>query len=464
MQSIPSKKQPTKKSAAQARPQPKKHRAKSASPALRKKAREAAAIKQQLLAMKRLAVAALCGVIGFCVILAMTIRAVDDRKRPADSWVAEGAVEIAAPPLENGVGTLDVIQSAPTLAPFVQERTPEPLPTPVATIPQMQTITPEFVLEPTLAPEPVSILLTAVGDCTLGGDVKGVGFQRFRDAVAKHGCEYFLANVRDIFAEDDITIVNLEGPLTSSTELRPNRPFNFKGDPENVRILSSASVEVCNVANNHSQDFSKSGLLETADLLEAANIGVSGYSVVDYEEIRGITVGFVGLTEWDYKVDEVRQIVSDARTTCDLLIVSMHWGLEGSYETTELQKKLGHACVDAGADLVIGNHSHVVGEIELYRDKYILYSLGNFCFGGNGNPSDKDTMIFQQRFYVAADGGVEDGGIRVIPCSISSAKNSNNFQPTPLEGETSARLMKKIARYSRLSGDALVTLEAVPLR
>ena len=142
----------------------------------------------------------------------------------------------------------------------------------------------------------------------------------------------------------------------------------------------------------------------------------------------------------------------------------MHWGLEGSYETTELQKKLGHACVDAGADLVIGNHSHVVGEIELYRDKYILYSLGNFCFGGNGNPSDKDTMIFQQRFYVAADGGVEDGGIRVIPCSISSAKNSNNFQPTPLEGETSARLMRKIARYSRLSGDALVTLEAVPLR
>ena len=392
-----------------------------------------------------------------CLALALVVRATGVGGLRAGEERAAANPEIAAPPLDNGVGTLEVIQEAPTVVPFQIQETEQPQP---QTVPPLITMEPQFALEPTVEPEPVSITLTAVGDCTLGGDVKAVGYKRFREAVDKNGYEFFFKNVRDIFAEDDLTIINLEGPLTASTEMRPNRPFNFKGDPDYIKILEGNSIEVCNVANNHSQDFGTAGLLETADLLEKAGMGVSGYHVIDYEEVRGVTVGFVGLTEWEYKVADVTRIVSEARETCDLLIVSMHWGIESSYTETDLQKTLGHACVDAGADLVIGNHSHRVGGIEQYKGKYICYSLGNFCFGGHGNPDDKDAMIFRQRFDITADGEVQDGGIDVIPCSISSAKNSNNFQPTPLEGDGYTRVLKKVSKNSNIDQATLVTLES----
>ena len=82
---------------------------------------------------------------------------------------------------------------------------------------------------------------------------------------------------------------------------------------------------------------------------------------------------------------------------------------------TSTQERYGHAIIDAGADLVLGHHPHVLGGIEQYKGKYIVYSLANFCFGGNSNPNDKDTMIFQQTFVVDGAGNVSDGGINIIP-------------------------------------------------
>ena len=385
-------------------------------------------------------------------------------QHPDGVWIlGDQTPEVAAPPLENGAGTLEVIQAAPTVVPFVIQETEPPRPQQTdawtMTLPPMETLQPKFPVAPTMAPEPVSITLTAVGDCTLGGDVKGASFKRFRNAFAEHGYAYFLENVRDILANDDITIVNLEGPLTTSDEMRPNRPFNFKGDPENVQILSSASVEVCNVANNHALDFGKAGLTETAEVLDKAGISVSGWDVIDYEDVRGVRIGFIGLTEWDYSAADVSRIVSEARPTCDLLVVSMHWGVESSYTATDLQVELGHACVDAGADLVIGNHSHRVGGIEQYKGKYICYSLGNFCFGGHSNPSDKDTLIFQQRFYVTPGGEAQDGGINIIPCSISSTSKTNNLQPTPLTGDAGNAVLQKIYKYSQLDDPVFIALE-----
>ncbi len=345
--------------------------------------------------------------------------------------------------------------------PLATEMIPDPLnPEPVVAVEEQPTLPPEIEIDPTVEPENISVTITAAGDCTLGGDAQGgYGVQRFAKVVKKNGYDYFLKNVRDIFESDDITIVNLEGPLTTSRDARSGRKFLFKGDPEYVKILSGSSVEVCTTANNHALDFGKSGHEETLEVLESAGIGACGYDAVCFEEVRGVRVGFMGLTEWDYTLEEVHNRVADMRKQCDLLIVSIHWGEEKDYKGTALQKSYGHEIIDAGADLVLGHHSHVVGGIEEYNGKYILYSLGNFCFGGNGNPSDKDTMIFQQRFEIAADGTVQDAGINIIPCSVSSVKNSNNFQPTPLEGDEYTRVLNKIGKYSSIDDPIILEPE-----
>lgn len=109
---------------------------------------------------------------------------------------------------------------------------------------------------------------------------------------------------------------------------------------------------------------------------------------------------------------------------------------------------LAHSAIDHGADLVLGHHPHVLQGIEVYNGKNIVYSLGNFCFGGNSNPSDKDTMIFQQTFTVQNGELVEDNVTNVIPCSLSSESGRNTYQPTPLEGEEKDRVMAKIEEFS----------------
>ncbi|MFR5582577.1 MAG: CapA family protein [[Clostridium] scindens] len=132
-----------------------------------------------------------------------------------------------------------------------------------------------------------------------------------------------------------------------------------------------------------------------------------------------------------------------------LIIVNFHWGIEREYLPNDTQKKLAHLAIDEGADLVIGHHPHVLQGVEKYKDKYIAYSLGNFCFGGNSNPEDKDTMIFQQTFTFKKGVVQKNDDIQMIPCSLSSATGYNDYCPTPLEGDSKQRVLDKIEEYSK---------------
>lgn len=293
--------------------------------------------------------------------------------------------------------------------------------------------------EPVATQEPVSIMITATGDCTLGTYKKGDGSRsNFKQVVEKLGYDYFFENVRDLFSQDDLTIVNLEGPLTSHNTERPRRIFNFRGYPEYVNILTSGSVEICNLANNHALDYKEEGFKDTYNVLMDAGIGASGYGPEYFTEVKGFTVGSVGFTEWNFEASDILAKVKAARQKCDLLIVSMHWNEEHEYRLSSYCRKMGRALVDAGADIVIGNHSHVYGEIEIYKGKYIINSLGNFVFGGNEDPYVQKCAIFRQEFLMYPDGTVEDGGIDIIPAMISSHKEYNDYQPriaTPEEGK-----------------------------
>ena len=304
--------------------------------------------------------------------------------------------------------------------------------------------------EPT--PEPVQITVSAAGDCTLGTDEDfdyDTSFNAMFDSVGDPS--YFLRNVKPIFEEDDLTIVNLEGPLTTSEDLQ-EKTFSFKGEPEYTQILTSGSVEAVNLANNHSRDYGEQGYEDTIKNVEAAGITSFGYDRTAVVDVKGVKVGLVGiyvLADGMERETQLKENIAEVRAQgAQLVIVSFHWGSEKENYPDETQVSLAHIAVDSGADLVLGHHPHVLQGIEKYKGKNIVYSLANFCFGGNSNPSDKDTMIFQQTFTVTGDQVETDDVVNIIPCSISSESGYNNYQPIPAEGDEKNRIQQRIDEYS----------------
>lgn len=300
--------------------------------------------------------------------------------------------------------------------------------------------------------EPVQITVSLTGDCTLGTD-EYFGWDTSLNAYyLTQGAEYFLENVRDIFKQDDLTIVNLEGTLTTSVT-REDKQFAFKGDPEFISILSGSSVEAANVANNHSHDYGEQSFTDTLDAARDAGITTFGYDETAVMDVKGIKVGLVGIYELDDHMAREPQLTANIAKVkaegAQLIIAVFHWGNELETVPDENQKALAHTAIDNGADLVIGHHPHVLQGIEKYKGRYIAYSLGNFCFGGNTNPSDMDTIIFQQTFTINGSEVSQDDNINIIPCSVSSEYYYNNYQPTPAQGDEAQRILDKIDERSQ---------------
>lgn len=303
----------------------------------------------------------------------------------------------------------------------------------------------------------VSITISAAGDCSLGNHIEQDYNSSFNQAYdTEGGAEYFLRNVKEIFAADDMTIVNLEGVLTTSNAAASGRTYNIKGDPSYAKILTEGSVEAVSMANNHRLDFGSEGTKDTEAALNAENIVYAYDKNVAIYETQGIRVGYVSVNEvaWGQGSEElVEEGINKLKEAgVDLILVACHWGVEKDNYPEAYQQRLGRKCIDMGADLVIGHHPHVLQGIEEYKGKLILHSLGNFCFGANRNPTDKDTMIFQQTFTFV-DGELQgDMDALVIPCSVSSVSSKNDFQPTPLAGEDATRVINRLNTYSEEMG------------
>ena len=307
-----------------------------------------------------------------------------------------------------------------------------------------------------------SITITAAGDCTFGGCLKHDTFKVFKKYVDTYGYDYFFQNVRPVFQQDDLTIINLEGPLTDVGTMTTKSGICFRGEPEWTAIMTGSSVELCNFANNHAMDMGKEGFQRTTQALDEAGIGYCAYSKVYNTTVKGVRITALGFDKWNNDQAEVVEAVKRERPNCDILIVNMHWGFEMHYEPMSDQKSMGHAIIDAGADLVIGTHPHVYGGVEQYKGKYICYSLGNFCFGGNTMPSDQRAMMFQQVFNVSETGEITDGGINVIPVRVSGDPKRNDFQPFILGAKAGTKLLKAIARYSNLNKNTLWMTASYP--
>ena len=297
----------------------------------------------------------------------------------------------------------------------------------------------------------VIVTISATGDVTIGGDTRKSGKSIFDKQLEKEpsGLSFPMENVADLFAADDMTIVNFEGTLTTTKSATSNT-YSFAAPPEYVQVLTSGNIEAVSLENNHIMDHGETGYADTCQTLENNGIVYSGHlGSAIYTTDTGVSIGMLSYQTFNgnYPViyNAIEGDIAALRSAgCQLVIVSYHWGEEKDYLPNERQVPLGRATIDAGADLVIGHHSHRINPIEEYNGKYICYSLGNFSFAGNIKPDDMDTFIFQQRFRVYPDGRVDNEGFRIVPCSISSQESVNDFKPTLKEGEAAQAVVDRL--------------------
>lgn len=289
--------------------------------------------------------------------------------------------------------------------------------------------------------EKITFTLSAIGDVTLGQDERFPYAGSFNQYYDSFGAGYFFSGVKKIFSEDNLTLANLEGTLTEATDkpdksFQGNEAFFFKGNPSYTAILKDGSIEAVSIANNHSEDYLEKGLTDTISTLDHAGIASFGEEKVAIYEKEGVKIGLVGvnpLGPLEQGVDlqklkaELTENVKSLKEKTSLVIVSFHWGTENRSSPTEEQYELGRYAVDQGADLVLGHHPHVVQPYEVYRGRCIVYSLGNFVFGGNPNPWYKKTEIFQQTYHFVNGRLIKIDSPVMIPCQLSA-----RYQPEPI--------------------------------
>lgn len=237
-----------------------------------------------------------------------------------------------------------------------------------------------------------TVRLTAVGDIRLDGPVG--------ELIASKGPKAPTAPVRELL-EGDIVLGNLECPVTDRGTRFPKK-WNFRAPPKNLAALKDAGFTVVNLANNHVFDYSLDGFVDTMANLKKAGIpyvgagrSLSEAAEPHIREINGVRVGIIGYTStfpneaWaksnragvlysDHK--KLPDVVKRAKKRADVVVITFHGGTELDPYPNEIQQAFGRAAIDAGADLVIGHHPHIVQPVEVYRGKFILHSIGNFMF------------------------------------------------------------------------------------
>lgn len=278
-------------------------------------------------------------------------------------------------------------------------------------------------VSPVAPPSPITI--TFAGDVMLGG---AVGKQ-----VKKNGVLGMLSGVKKIITTDDLTVANLECPVSTRGKA-VKKTYTFRANPSVVPGLRRAGIDVVTLGNNHAMDYGRTALLDTLSYLRQAAIlavGAGVNAVAAYQPAlttvgtrRIALLGFSrvlpnrgwyagrshpGITS-AYDPARVLADIKTARQQADLVIVYFHWGVERALTPESYQRLLARKCIDAGADLIIGSHPHVLQGFEYYRGKLIAYSLGNFLF----NSHTGSTILLQTTF---SEGKLTS--VQVIPCGYA---------------------------------------------
>lgn len=314
--------------------------------------------------------------------------------------------------------------------------------------------TPTPTPTPTPEPTPEYFTLSFIGDCTLAPH------QNTQDYFNKVGDDYAypFANTVQYFSDDEYTFANLECSFSDRNLPPVGYPtFYFRAPTAYVNILLEGGVDFVTTANNHLNDFGDKGVEDTYATLDNAGLpyGKVGQAQVVTTK-NGIKIGiycgfnindgyFVPKT--DECIDAINQMKADG---AEYIVMAFHWGKELYYKPTQKMIDLAQTCIDAGADLIYGTHPHVLGPVVEYNGGIIMYSVGNWSFGGNTQPTDQDTAIIQVTIKRDLDGSITTEGYDAIPCCVSSNMSGgvgyNDYKPTPYpeDNEGCKRVLSKL--------------------
>jgi len=300
--------------------------------------------------------------------------------------------------------------------------------------------------------EPVRIAF--VGDILLAASVEKL--------MRREGFDYPYAMALPYLQEPDLTIGNLENPITTRGTPAENKKYVFKGSPELLPSLREAGIDFVSLANNHTLDQGVEGLLDTIDHLNETNLKHAGAGRNDEEafkpavfDVKGMSIAVFSLSrvvpEVSWKADKNHPGVAEtydsrraveaierARESHDLIIVYAHWGEELSRKPREIEKQLARAYIDAGADLVVGSHPHVLQGFEHYNGRWIAYSLGNFIFNVTKNEDTRDTGVLNA--VCTKDGACE---LQFVPMRAIEPS-----RPEPLKGEARQAMLDLLEQLS----------------
>ena len=313
-------------------------------------------------------------------------------------------------------------------------------------------------------------VLTFAGDCTLGTFPECPEHLNFNSVYRASGSPtYPFDYAKHWFQQDDYTIINLENALTTA-EKAENKEWRFKGDPSYAGMLSPSGIQGVTLENNHSRDYFDAGYRDTLNALNRYSVPYACDGTPLRFNVKGINfilLNYDCRTWRQERIGEqlIAQYCSDIqreKTEDNVVLVSMHWGVEYRNTPEPYQADYARRMIDAGADFIVGAHPHQLQGIEQYNGKYIVYSVGNFAFGGNENAvtAARDTMVVRPRFKKEENGNPVCTGMTVIPFAESSAQNPavNNYRPIPLYGEDAQRVKNTLLHRSSPLTDGITDI------
>lgn len=287
------------------------------------------------------------------------------------------------------------------------------------------------------------IVVNFTGDMMLASYKNETTASNFNAYAQNHEPAYFLQNVAPIFRADDLTVVNLENVLTdqplAEKEKDHDPAYWYRAPSANTAILTSAGVEAVSLANNHTGDYGPEGTRDTIQAVESAGLLYGNNGKTFYYEKNGYRIAVICHGLWNEgQANEIVRRIKQAEEDSDFQIVFYHGGKEKVHAPEEWRQRASRKLADAGADLVVGNHPHVLQPRESYNGVDILYSMGNFCYGGSKYPENR-TIIYQLKLHVNAGGQLESNTGEIIPCYVYTGDAGNNYCPAVIEDEAVKR-------------------------
>lgn len=279
-----------------------------------------------------------------------------------------------------------------------------------------------------------SVTFTFLGDCLLATNAGDTRNDTFIEYSKKKPAEYFLEKALPYYEDSDFVMTNNEFVLSDrnlSKAAKNGKAFWFKAPASNAQILKSGGIDMVSIANNHTMDYGTKGYNDTADALEEAGILWGDADHPIYVEKDDIKFGILCVNMFGMNYEPiVTPKIEDLKENCDIQILFFHGGTEKEHTTEDWLTELCHKYADMGVDLIVGSHPHVLRPMENYNGVDIIYSLGNFCYGGSRLPENR-TVIFTETFNFDENGAYISQEESFIPFYVYGGEH-NNWQPTPV--------------------------------